>query len=73
MLTLYEISALHMQYCALCSRVAFVMYQKVHLLLGDIAVVASEGEGVWEVRECTELGSAFQNYTRVIFSMEVTL
>ena len=28
-------------------------------------------KGVWEVRKCIELHSAFQNYTTIIFSMEI--
>ena len=52
--------------------VTFVMYQKVHLLLNDIVVVATEGvEWFWEVHECTELHSVFQNYTTVISSTEI--
>ena len=51
--------------------VAFIMYQKVHLLLYDIAVVAARVmKGVWEVRECTEFCSSFQNYTTVISSQK---
>ena len=42
--------------------VAFVIYQKVHLLLGDIAVIATEGDE-W----C--LGG--QNYTTVISSTKI--
>ena len=33
-----------MQYCALVAAVAFTMYQKVHLVLDDIVVVATEGD-----------------------------
>ena len=63
MLTLYEISALHMQYYALCIHSCFVMYQKVYLLLDDITVVAAEGdERCLGVHECIELSFAFQNY-----------
>ena len=45
--------------------VTFVMHQKVHLLLDDIAVVTAECNerciyvGVSEVRECLELRSTF--------------
>ena len=47
-------------------------YQKVHLLLDDIMVVAAEGgEKCLGVRECIELRSAFQNHTTVISSTEI--
>ena len=53
------------------TKVAFVMYQKVHLLLDDIAVVAVEGDerclgGPWMHRLC----STFQNYVIGISSMD---
>ena len=53
--------------------VAFVMYQKVCLLLDDITIVGAEGDErcFWEVCEYIQLCSAFQNYTTVIFSMEI--
>ena len=39
-------------------------YQKVHLLLDDIVVLAAEGdERCLRVLKCIELHSAFQNYT----------
>ena len=47
-------------------------YQKVHLLLDDIVIVATEGdERCLGVRECIELRSAFQNHTTVISSTEI--
>ena len=42
--------------------VAFVIYQKVHLLLSDIAVIATEGDE-WCLRG--------QNYTTVISSTKI--
>ena len=48
------------------------MYQKVYLLLDDIAVVAAEGdERCLGVHECIELSFAFQNYTIVIYSTKI--
>ena len=42
-------------------------YQKVHLLLDDIVIVAAEGdERCLGVRKCTELRSASQSHTTVI-------
>ena len=52
--------------------VATVMYQKVHLLLNDIVVLAAEGdEGCLGGHECIELHSTFHNYTTVISSTEI--
>ena len=54
--------------------VAFVMYQKVFLLLDDITIVGTEGDERCfgrSVKLCIELCSAFQNYTTVIFSTEI--
>ena len=58
--------------------VAFVIYQKVHLLLDDIAVVATEGDerclgGLQMHRTSFCFSEAFQNYATVIFSMEITV
>ena len=40
----YEISAIAYNIMLFVAAVTFVMYQKVHLLLNDIAVVAAEGD-----------------------------
>ena len=50
--------------------VTFIMYQKVHLLLNDIAVVAMEDDE-WCLGgpRMHKLCCSFQNYTTVIFSM----
>ena len=53
--------------------VTFVMHQKVHLLLDDIAVVTAECNeryiyvGISEVRECLELCSTFFRTTQQSF------